>query len=132
MRKRDTSISNSEYYQAHREELKAKRRAYYQAHKEECKAWLKKYRHENGEKTRAWKRKWRDLAFEILGKSCIQCGLSDTRILHIDHVNGDGHVDRKKGIRGYKMWYQQIEQDPDRFQVLCPNCHAYKTLGVSQ
>ena len=44
------------YYEAHREECKARNRAYYEAHREECKARNRAYKEKNRERMREhWK-----------------------------------------------------------------------------
>jgi len=58
----------------------------------------------------------------------VKCGCEDTRILEIDHIYGDGHVDHK---RGYTTARKVVsgETDITRLQLLCPNCHTLKTKG---
>ncbi len=64
------------------------------------------------------------------------CGISDPDMLQIDHVNGDGHVDRKRNPSGKTRYgsgisgsnrYRDVFENPGRFQVLCANHHQQKT-----
>jgi hypothetical protein len=51
---------------------------------------------------------------------------ADVDALVFDHVNDDGHVDRKR--RTHHAWaiMSLIREDPARFQVLCSNCNTIK------
>lgn len=71
---------------------------------------------------------YRDAALSALGGVCCECGFDDWRILHIDHVNGDGAEHRRKLSSGYAYYREIIADESGRFQLLCPNCHALKTL----
>jgi hypothetical protein len=63
---------------------------------------------------------------DSFGGACVRCGLEDWRALHVDHVNGDGHLDRAEG-RSFAKLRREVEADPTRFQVLCASCHEIKT-----
>lgn len=70
--------------------------------------------------------------FQAYGIICSCCGISDIRFLSIDHVNNDGHLDRKQGIAGARL-YTKIEKAgyPKDYQVLCMNCNfAKRKTGV--
>ncbi len=64
-----------------------------------------------------------------MGGCCVKCGYSDYRALHVDHVNGDGHEQRRDGRRN-------IALRPDRFklfsdgatQLLCASCNVRKKI----
>ena len=61
------------------------------------------------------------------GGRCVCCGTTTKEFLSMDHINGDGYIDRKLGD-GDHIW-DRIKRDnyPNTFQVLCFNCHAAKT-----
>ena len=68
---------------------------------------------------------------DLLGRKCGKCGYdSDVRALQIDHINGDGGLDRKgpnktkTGGSYYHLILKNIESD--RYQVLCANCNMIK------
>jgi len=77
---------------------------------------------------RRWQRK-KDEAYEILGNRCKRCGITDRRVLEIDHINGDGSTERKKGF-GVLRIYQFIMTNPKdahaKYQILCSNCNRIK------
>ena len=65
------------------------------------------------------------------GKSpqCNCCGENDTHFLVIDHINNDGHIERKK--YGTATFYKRLRQNgfpKDKYQILCHNCNAAKSL----
>lgn len=72
------------------------------------------------------------------GNKCKECGETDIRCLSLDHVNNDGHLDKKseKGNRQVTpTWYAKLykminsnQQLPRELQLLCFNCHAKKDL----
>jgi hypothetical protein len=89
--------------------------------------WLKRY--ENNEFTkrtangRTDKRLQRyhdrkQKAFDVLGGKCVQCGKSDPRLLQIDHINGNGHLEQKKiGITGIRS--KILAGQTEGYQILC-------------
>lgn len=73
----------------------------------------------------------------MFGGACQDCGEDDFRVLTIDHVNNDGHIDcagPSKRIRPadhyarilakFDKW-KRVDED---LQLLCFNCHAKKDL----
>lgn len=59
-------------------------------------------------------------------------GCYDLDILQIDHINGDGNVDRKEkkrvGIAFYRYLLTCHETELKKnYQMLCANCHLRKT-----
>lgn len=75
----------------------------------------------------------RDGILDDLGGVCVQCGFSDKRALHIDHVFADGYQDRlknrkKKGPRAYLLYIKE-NLGSGRFQLLCANCNRIKQVA---
>jgi len=69
---------------------------------------------------------------EYLGGKCINCGISDWRLLQVNHINGGGNEERR--IRtNYKTWEQILNGERSgEFDVRCANCnilHEYE-IGV--
>ncbi len=62
---------------------------------------------------------------EKLGSKCSKCGISDWRVLQIDHINGGGKEARAQyGVTGI---YNAILRDTsNNYQLLCANCHQIK------
>lgn len=75
-----------------------------------------------------YKREWavksrkgsRERSIEFLGGKCLHCGYSDHRALQIDHVNGNGRLDRSSETK--------IKSNPDSYQLLCANCNWIKRI----
>lgn len=106
------------------------RKQYAKAHpasKEKTKQRRKRY--ENSEKGKIRKRRFfQNLKVKILeklgGAKCVKCGITDIRILTINHKNGGGTKER--GItNSMKFWYairdgKRVTEDLD---VRCFNCN---------
>lgn len=74
-------------------------------------------------------------AINILGNNkCIKCGFSDIRALQIDHINSDGHNERK--IKEIYSLYNEIIKNPEeskiKYQILCANCNWIKRYENSE
>jgi hypothetical protein len=61
------------------------------------------------------------------GGKCVCCLTTTMEFLSMDHINGDGYIDRRLGD-GDHIW-DQIKRNnyPDTFRILCFNCHMAKT-----
>jgi len=67
----------------------------------------------------------RTALLEKYGKACAACGCTDPVVLTLDHVNDDGHLDRKE--KAPKVIYREaLEQHRPDLQVLCANCQLRK------
>lgn len=86
------------------------------------KEYRRQWNHRNRDKIEAQRHKARARVLELLGGVCVKCGYSDERALQVDHVNGDGHVDPASSWRRLK----QIQETPERYQLLCANCNWIK------
>lgn len=60
-----------------------------------------------------------------LGGKCERCEFADWRALQIDHVNGDGHLERAEK-RGTTVHYRRVLANRERYQLLCANCNWIK------
>jgi hypothetical protein len=65
-----------------------------------------------------------------LGGRCDRCPVADSRILHIDHKNDDGAIQRK-AFASRESFLNFVLAKPDEFQLLCPNCNHRKRLAAS-
>lgn len=121
------------YYRRHKEERKKKssdyanRTRYYST--PNGKAAHKKYRIKNKEKLNQYAkdraRRFRDAVIEILGGKCVKCGFDDKRALQIDHINGDGNIERLEG-KGFGSGYakrvlESVIKGENKYQLLCAN-----------
>lgn len=57
-----------------------------------------------------------------LGGKCVLCKICDFDVLHFDHINNDGYIYQNKHI------INQVEDNPDKFQILCANCNIKKEV----
>lgn len=69
---------------------------------------------------------------QLLGASCICCGETYFDYLQLDHIHNDGAGHRRElGARGaakiYSWALRNQDQVKDRLQILCANCHLFKT-----
>jgi len=75
-------------------------------------------------------KKYRNKLIEILGgKICIKCGYNkDERALQIDHINGGGIKERKKGYTylTHKKYVDNTDLARKTLQILCANCNQIK------
>jgi hypothetical protein len=62
---------------------------------------------------------------EALGGKCVRCGIDDWRVLQIDHINGGGSKERKQ-VTSIDRYYKDMLLSPEKYQVLCANCHQIK------
>lgn len=65
--------------------------------------------------------------YEWMGNKCKCCGENDPMYFQIDHVNNDGHLDKKLGC--FKVTIKRYQKNPERFQLLCANCNIAKHLN---
>lgn len=111
------------------------------------------YRKRQAEYAREWRKRNRDkfktnqqrsydkIRVECLshygnGKvECRCCAEKELRFLHLDHINGDGHVQRKEWVKIHKKvfggtglyyWLKKNNWPDLRLQVLCANCNLGK------
>ena len=76
-------------------------------------------------------RKIRNAVLEGLGGKCIKCGFDDKRALQIDHINGDGHIERKeRKYKGKGSFHSSVLKSfinkENKYQLLCANCNWIK------
>jgi len=65
-------------------------------------------------------------AIQKYGGKCIRCGELDHEVLHFDHINDDGDVNRRH--RNMVQRYKEYLADKHDVQILCCNCHQIKTF----
>lgn len=117
------SVTGRKYYlcNEHRTIRNDKSVEYYQKNK---KAFKKR--------THEWVTSLKEKFFEIYGSKCVCCGDSRKIFLTLDHVQGDGHKDRKRYNSPWNAYQEAIKlHNVKRFQVLCANCNfAKRTNGL--
>ncbi len=111
---------NKEYYPKNREKLlegMRKRRS------ELSPEGLKKEREIN----KKYHTNRKNSLFDLMDNKCKCCGEDDPIYLQIDHVNNDGHLERKnRSRRGPKLTLKKYLEAPEKFQLLCANCNWAK------
>lgn len=104
-----------------RDRLKAQGKTAYQG------SWQQRNPEARSDYARRVYRTLRTEVIEAYGGCCCQCGFTDRRALHIDHVNGDGSQDRKKHRTALQMVRWIIRNHfPSGYQILCANCNCIK------
>ena len=63
---------------------------------------------------------------DLLLEGCIECGISDVRVLQFDHVPERGVKKFKISSTGFKPWRSFLEELA-KCDVVCANCHAIRT-----
>jgi hypothetical protein len=67
----------------------------------------------------------REKVVTLLGSRCSKCGLTDKRVLQVDHIFGGGNDERKRlGPRG--TYHRVLETSGEGYQLLCANCNWIK------
>lgn len=69
----------------------------------------------------------RDLAYRRYGGCCACCGECRPSMLELDHVNNDGHIDRRRPTNRIAL-YRKLGATPNpSYQLLCSNCNHSKS-----
>jgi len=102
-----------------------KRRSFY---KEHYHTYRNQYRARAIERKRRLKTIIRQAMLEYLrDKSCLQCGISDARVLEFDHIDPTvKSFNIAQGITRTLRW-ENILVEISKCQILCANCHKIKT-----
>jgi hypothetical protein len=109
-----------------------KNREYYLKNKDKIKEKTKKWNDENRKqvldnnkaiKKRNYAFLWRYL--KMFGK-CVDCGITDDRVLEFDHINGD-KVSGVKRLADSLASLNRIKTEMRKCEVRCCNCHRIKT-----
>jgi DNA-binding HxlR family transcriptional regulator len=73
--------------------------------------------------------------FELLGNKCSKCGISDQRVLQIDHIKGGGARERKIFHSNYQYYSHVLEElynESEGYQLLCANCNIIKLIEAKE
>ena len=111
------------YYEKNKKKLKKISREYGKKHKEDSRPKKRIYRKEK-------RRKDKLEIYRLEGNVCLCCGIDDPIYFNIDHVDNDGHLERKKQnsgkITGNILTLAKYLKNPKRYQILCANCNWAK------
>lgn len=113
--------SNKAYRLKNKRKIKERQKLWYtkMASTAEGRQKLQKYGKDKRQRTR---RRF----IEKYGGKCACCGETNEGFLSLDHVNSDGHIERKRNTRSYNQALLSILENlpPDpRYQILCYNCN---------
>jgi len=64
---------------------------------------------------------------DLLGGCCARCGMNDVRILQIDHKDGGGSKETAR-VGWQSGLYKLVRENPEKYQLLCPNCNWIKRI----
>lgn len=121
------------WYQANRGRAKKRQNAYNAAHVKEYKISKRRWRLANLEKVKKRRHEvylktyplLRQSVYDKLGRKCRRCGIDDTRVLCIDHVNGGGKKERET-LSPYTLLKRVLSDETNAYQILCQNCNWIK------
>jgi hypothetical protein len=108
---------------------------YYEKEKESRLKYRKNYyknnRKEEIKKNKIYRRKILIELFELLENKCNRCGITDKRVLQVDHKDGGGNRHRK--VRGAAYTYYQdminsVKLGKNEYQLLCSNCNIIEGI----
>lgn len=111
----------AKYRTVSREKWLATHKRYRENHRE-------KTRREGRERERIRRERTKSDLLNAAGGKCAVCGFSDTRALHIDHVQNDGATEEKR-FRLNSVKYQRYVMGAlhlGKYQILCANCNHIK------
>jgi hypothetical protein len=125
------------WHNEHREYLNQQAKEYRVREREAIsvrrKAISKKYREKYREQIRLqFEKRNRQLRIDVvnkMGNQCVYCGVSDVRVLQIDHINGGGRNEQKKySTQGIyrRILQMSIDECKIHYQILCANCNWIK------
>jgi hypothetical protein len=135
-----SSKYRKQYYLKHKEQIQARHKQYYVDHRDEMlkreKAYRSAWTPETAARDKENKAQWGiqkrralyNQLFQIYGGKCACCGESNRLFLTLDHINGDGNIERKAiQNRQYGTVGKAIrEPDKSKYQILCYNCNCGK------
>ena len=116
-------------------EQRQKRRQYYETNKDWILAAQRENYLQNADYLKRLRAKRKRMVFDHYGNICACCNELEPKFLTIDHVNNDGHKERKVrgGGRSDTIIYNIIRQGfPKTYQVLCMNCNLGKSRNNGQ
>lgn len=70
--------------------------------------------------------KYKQLAIDVYGGKCANCGVAHSAVLTLDHVNNDGNEHRKQISENRLFLWACKNGFPDSLQLLCYNCNIGK------
>lgn len=86
-------------------------------------------RRTNKEKSKERRRRNRDYVLNYLSTHpCVSCGNPDFRVLEFDHIDRSIKTNNVSDLSRTACGLHKIQEEIDKCQVLCANCHRIKTF----
>lgn len=127
--KKQFAINHKKYREIHVEEFKV----YRLNHKEYQKNYSKTHRKIHNSRNKKYRKELKLKVFKKYGFKCsnpynLNHGdfLNDIRCLQIDHVNGNGVIERKKILNPREYMLKVLADKEGNYQLLCANCNWIK------
>jgi len=124
-----------EYYYSNPKKVREQKKKYTEKNKVHLKSYHKEYVSRNrehiNENIRKYQASLRSKLFNILGNKCAICGITEVKLLTIDHIKGGGSKEKKREGGRYvtrhlhKLGWPE-DYIKDNYQILCWNHNASK------
>lgn len=110
-----------EYNKKHMEKWRRKNREHIRKY---ARDWKKKNKEKMRLYVKRYARKLHDKAIDFLGGKCVRCGITDKRVLQINHKDGGGSREFKK-VGALKLYLMILngKRPTDDLDVRCANCN---------
>ena len=116
----------AEYYQRNKKRLNAQREKYRQEHEEKLKQFDLDHKSVYCQHKRDYNKEVRRRVEDLLGNKCAYCGITDTRVLQIDHLYSNGRQDKREYGHGSSYYKHILKVGGIGYQLLCANCNWIK------
>ena len=84
------------------------------------------YKKRNDRKRKLNKQK---LYGHLLGKVCVECGISDIRVLEFDHLPGNTKVSEISSMMSNGNCWETIKKEIEKCEIVCCNCHRIRSIS---
>ncbi len=108
----------------------------HEANKAKKAAQMMRWRAANRDKARAQSRakvtRLRQKIHDMYGHACELCGFSDKRALTLDHIQGNGNIERAE-VGEYGVYRRAVSShQPGEYRILCMNCQFIERESQKQ
>jgi len=114
-----------------REISKERSKIYWRKNREKCLQKYKEWYRKNWDKLRLQRvtkiNLERESLIKMLGGKCKVCSIKDFIVLEFDHIKPILNAERN-----FSNILREVKKYPEKFQLLCANCHRRKTLNELQ
>ncbi len=132
--KKNKKEYDRKHYLENRDKIREQQKQYYEKHKSPETKYrclklqaIRNLKTEERKRIRKEQRRTeREQILNLLGNQCIHCGITDIRVLQIDHVNGNGYQDVIKWGHGRPYYKHILDVKGEGYQLLCANCNWIK------